>query len=617
MPLDIAAFREEGGNLEQIKASQRARFASVDIVDQITEKDKEWRQLTGDLDCMRKHWNVLQKQIADHKKAVAKGEEPVNSSEQLAHWLSDKLYFDQSIMHGETRQANLKREIDQLVNKVGNIVLPSVPVHNNEEHNRVERVCGTPRLLPSEKLLNHHDLLWRIGGYEPERGANVAGHRGYFLRDVGVLLNQALLNYGIAFLRQRKYCLLQPPYLMKKEVMAGVAQLEQFDEELYSVNSSSTGATTRPGEERYLIATSEQPICAYHKGEWLDEKELPLLYAGVSTCFRKEAGSHGKDTWGIFRVHQFEKVEQFAIVEGDLAKSNAMQDEMMQLAETFYRSLEFPYRVVNIVSGALNNAAVRKLDLECWFPGYGAYRELVSCSNCTDYQSRPMEIRCGMKKANATSKHYVHMLNGTLCATGRAICCLLETHQERNGVHIPDVLVPFMGGITFLPFVRHAKNHVPDIPRPLCSPSIDESESKKTENNSLLDAEQQPAAAAASAKKVSGKKKTGIASIPDHIRAPPSYVSPAPTMSSQIVSLVTEHNSFFGDDGEANIAALEEHLAHYNYLGGDAPAAIDRRAYNALLTHESTNVHAAAHSNIARWLRHMATFPESSRSDWQ
>jgi len=176
----------------------------------------------------------------------------------------------------------------------------------------------------------------------------------------------------------------------------------------------------------------------------MDEKQLPIRYAGVSSCFRKEAGAHGKDTWGIFRVHQFEKVEQFLICEGDLAVSNAFQEEMITCAEEFYQSLGFPYHVINIVSGALNNAAIRKYDLECWFPGYNAYRELVSCSNCTDYQSRSMEIRCGsVKKMGDREKKYVHMLNATLCATGRAICCLLETYQTPDGVKVPVITLTY------------------------------------------------------------------------------------------------------------------------------------------------------------------------------
>ncbi len=393
--------------------------------------------MTGTIDNIRKKRNLVQKEIGNKKKA----------GEQCDELVAEGKALGEEILAAEAEQKALKVEIDKMVGKIGNIVDDSVPIHNNEDFNRVERKWGVPR--DPAGLLNHHDLLWRIGGYEPDRGAAVAGHRGYFLKDVGVLLNQAFISYGTAFLRNRKYTVLQPPFMMKKDVMAGVAQLEQFDEELYKVGGD--------GDDKYLIATSEQPICAYHKDEWMDEKALPIRYGGISTCFRKEAGSHGKDTWGIFRVHQFEKVEQFAIVDGDLATSQAMQEEMIRTAEEFYQSLGFPYHVINIVSGALNNAANRKLDLECWFPGYNAYRELVSCSNCTDYQSRAMEIRCGGKKMGDREKKYVHMLNATLCATGRAICCLLETYQEKDGVRVPEVLVPFMGGITFMPFVRDSK----------------------------------------------------------------------------------------------------------------------------------------------------------------
>jgi len=215
-----------------------------------------------------------------------------------------------------------------------------------------------------------------------------------------------------------------------------------------------------------LIATSEQPICAYHKGDWIEEKTLPIRYAGVSTCFRKEAGSSGRDIRGIFRVHQFEKIEQFCITADNLQVSQKEQENMKMAAEEFHQSLGLPYRVVCIVSGELNDAAIKKYDLEAWFPGQESYRELVSCSNCTDYQARGVGARCGIKKTGGNSgkgkgdskleerASYVHMLNSTLCATGRAICCILENHQTPEGVKVPEVLVPFMGGIDFLPFVR-------------------------------------------------------------------------------------------------------------------------------------------------------------------
>lgn len=445
MPLDINLFRKDGGNPELIRESQRRRFASVELVDEIIAKDDIWRNLTGTIDNFRKARNIVQKDIATIKKLLASTKDMDETTKATHNAKCDELVneknrLDQEIIDTENKQKALKVEIDAMVNKIGNIVLDSVPVSKDEDaDNRIERTWGTPR--DPAGLLNHHDLLWRIGGYEPERGAAVVGHRGYFLRDVGVMLNQAFINYGIAFLRKRGYCVLQPPYMMKKDVMAGVAQLEQFDEELYKVSASD--------EDRYLIATSEQPICAYHKDEWMEEKSLPLYYAGISTCFRKEAGSHGKDTWGIFRVHQFEKVEQFAIVEGDLEKSNAIQEDMIKAAEEFYQSLGFPYRVINIVSGALNNAAIRKFDLEAWFPGYNNYRELVSCSNCTDYQSRAMEIRCGIKKMGDREKKYVHMLNATLCATGRAICCLLETYQVSS--FISHLLISFVYVLHCLP----------------------------------------------------------------------------------------------------------------------------------------------------------------------
>lgn len=210
--------------------------------------------------------------------------------------------------------------------------------------------------------------------------------------------------------------------------------------------------------EKYLIATSEQPIAAMHVGEWIDAKQLPMKYAGYSTCFRKEAGAHGRDTWGIFRVHQFEKIEQFVITAPE--KSWEMHEIMLGIAEEFHQSLGFPYQVVNIVSGELNAAAAKKYDVECYFPGMGDYRELVSCSNCTDFQARRMEVRYGQKKSGDNTKTYVHMLNSTLCATGRAICCLLENGQTAEGIVIPEVLRPFLAPFVddpaFIKFVNPA-----------------------------------------------------------------------------------------------------------------------------------------------------------------
>jgi len=237
-------------------------------------------------------------------------------------------------------------------------------------------------------------------------------------------------------------------FFLNKDVMHKVSQLEEYDESLYKI-------VAEEGNEKYLIATSEQALCGYHLDMIVSPSSLPLKYAGYSTCFRKEAGKSGKDAWGIFRVHQFEKVEQFVVTSED--KSWEMHEELKGITEEFYQSLGLPYRIVVIVSGELNNAAAKKYDLEAWFPGFQEYRELVSNSNCTDYQSRRLNVLNGVKQGDG-SKNFVHMLNCTLTATERTICCIMENYQTENGVQVPTVLQPYLAPYlddpSFLPFVR-------------------------------------------------------------------------------------------------------------------------------------------------------------------
>mmetsp|Transcript_8944 Transcript_8944/g.21722 ORF Transcript_8944/g.21722 Transcript_8944/m.21722 type:complete len:493 (-) Transcript_8944:193-1671(-) len=476
MPIDINFLRTyKGGDPDAYRRYMTQRYKNPDLVDQTLAKDEAWRDLRGEIDKQRTAVNKLQREVIAPKK---KKKEPCDAE------VAEMKAIKAKIAEMEAQLPTIAEERDELLKQIGNVVDPEVPISADEDADNLvvtlypepleaENAGDKPLLpspisqleytLPASKPLTHDDLLWRIDGYEPLRGQQVAGHRGYFLKNAGVLLNQALINYGIAFLRKRGYQVLQPPYFMKKEVMAGIAQLEDFDEQLYKVS----GKTDDPdgSSEKYLIATSEQPICGYHKNEWIDDKALPFRYAGISTCFRKEAGSSGRDIRGIFRVHQFEKIEQFCVVVDDFEESAKEQTRMIDAAKEFYESLGFPFRVVCIVSGALNDAAVKKYDLEAWFPGQGAYRELVSCSNCTDFQARGVGARCGQKKTATNDKKskeemlketasYVHFLNSTLCATGRGICCLLENYQEENGVRVPEVLVPFMGGIDFMPFER-------------------------------------------------------------------------------------------------------------------------------------------------------------------
>ncbi|KAH8083366.1 hypothetical protein JL720_8248 [Aureococcus anophagefferens] len=315
MPLDISILRAyRGGDPEKVRESQRRRFADVGLVDKVIAEDEAWRKLTQDVDDIKAEKNKKQKEITTLKKAKA---------DVPAQMLADLKALDAKRAAVEARVEPQAQKVKKLFSGIGNLVADDVVVSQDEEKDNEV-----------------------------------------------VALGRAVINYGISFLRKRAYKVMQPPYMMNKDVMAGVAQLSEFDEALYKVSGGDADS------EKYLIATSEQPICAYHKGEWLKEADLPLRYAGISTCFRKEAGSHGRDTWGIFRVHQFEKVEQFCITVGDLEESAKMHEEMKDLAEEYFR-------------------------------------ELVSCSNCTDYQSRAMEIRCGNKKMGEREKKYVGRVAGS------------------------------------------------------------------------------------------------------------------------------------------------------------------------------------------------------------
>ncbi|PWA71500.1 Seryl-tRNA synthetase [Artemisia annua] len=427
--LDINLFREEKGyNPEIIRESQRRRFKPVEIVDEIILLDREWRQRQFELEQLRKDFNKLNKEVA--KLRISGGDASAK--------MQDADRNKDSIAAKDAEVQEAKAALFEKLEKVGNLVHDSVPVSKDEENNAVVRTWGEKRVEP--KLKNHVDLVELLEIADLKKGANVAGGRGYYLKGVGVRLNQALINFGLDFLEKKGYTALQTPFFMRKDIMAKCAQLAQFDEELYKV--------TGEGDDKYLIATAEQPLCSYHIDDWIQPKDLPIKYAGYSSCFRKEAGSHGRDTLGIFRVHQYAGYSSCFRKE---AGSHG-RDTLGIFRVHQFEKLKLPYQVVAIVSGALNDAAAKKYDLEAWFPASATYRELVSCSNCTDYQSRKLEIRFGQKKGNDQIKQYCHLLNSTLTATERTLCCILETYQTAEGVNIPEVLQPYMGGKTFLPF---------------------------------------------------------------------------------------------------------------------------------------------------------------------
>ncbi|CAL5050146.1 unnamed protein product [Urochloa decumbens] len=452
--LDLKLFRAGNPGLDLVRESQLHRFAAAELVDEVVALDDAWRRQRFCLDKVRQELNSTTKRIGELK--VAKQDEEA-ANELVEH--TNEIKKKQAGMEAEVQKA--KAALDAALISIGNILHMSVPVNADETNNVALRTFGERR-MEEAGLKNHVDLCLMLDIVDLKKGVAAAGGRGYYLKEDGALLNLALINFGVAFLRKRGYKLIQTPLMMTKEAMGKCAQLSQYDEELYKLE----------GEGKFLIATSEQPLACYHQGEQIHPEQLPIRYVGYSTCFRKEAGSHGRDTAGIFRTHEFQKVEQFCITSPDGNESWEMHEEMIKNSEDFYRELGIAGQVVNVVSGALNNAAAKKYDLEGWFPASKEYRELVSCSNCTDYQARRLGITYGQRKRDERSKKYVHTLNSTLTATQRTLCCILETYQEEDGVEVPKVLQPYMCGIDFLPFKK-----------PLDGEQAARSKSKKPKSN--------------------------------------------------------------------------------------------------------------------------------------
>eukprot|EP00045_Choanoeca_perplexa_P010177 m.101780 g.101780 ORF g.101780 m.101780 type:complete len:510 (+) comp15184_c0_seq1:71-1600(+) len=489
MVLDIESFRPqedpEALGPDGVRDIQTKRFKNVEVVQEISDVDKEWRHKGFQAGLYNKVKNVVSKVIGTKMKAKeGLGDTDVVPAAVLKQLeedpaaikpeglqalcvkqlkvLSAKVDENKAKCSEEVRVLEAKR--DDLLRSVGNVLHPSVPVSDNEDNNEIVRTVGDAAKNKTRKTYSHVDLIEMIDGVDTQRGTVAAGARCYYLKGAAVCLEQALINYSLQFLMDRDFTALSPPLFMRKEVMQEVAQLSQFDDELYKVTGkASEREEDAEVEEKYLIATAEQPIAAFHRKDWMDVAELPLQYIGISECFRQEVGSHGRDTLGIFRVHRFKKVEQFVVCSPRDNASWEKMAEMLTNAEDFLKGIGLPYQVVNIVSGALNLAAAKKSDVEAWFPGSGAFRELVSCSNCTDYQSRRLKIRYGKTKKLNAKTEYVHMLNSTLCATTRVICCILENFQvgdleSQGGIVVPEVLRKFMPQQyrDFIPFVKPA-----------------------------------------------------------------------------------------------------------------------------------------------------------------
>lgn len=427
--IDINLIRNEKTRMVVIK-SEKNRFRGAERVERVAELDRQRMEKQHELETANMNINRVKREIQDLKKRAVEDDDKTYQEMKAALQAFKR---DASVLANEVRtlEQNMYRELGA----IGNVLDESVVVSNNEADNKLIREYNSSR--KANAALSYSRIFEEMQGVDLKRGAKLMGHRGYVLVEELALLKEALVAYAVDFARKRGYKLIQAPVLMKKAEMAKTAQLADFDEQLYKVE-----------DDMYLIATSEQPLSVMHSGERFAPGDLPLKYVGQSLCFRREAGAHGKDNQGIFRVHQFDKIEQFVICSPSSSKD--FFEEMIRTAEEFYRSLDISYRVVSIVSGEMNDAAAIKYDLEAYFPETNRYRELVSCSNCTDYQSRSAEIRYGHAKIHG-KKEYVHMLNATLVAAQRTLCCIVENYQDAKGVVVPEVLRPYYKG-SFIPF---------------------------------------------------------------------------------------------------------------------------------------------------------------------
>ncbi|OLC62232.1 serine--tRNA ligase [archaeon 13_1_40CM_4_53_4] len=424
--LEIRLVRETP---ERVKENLRHRGMPEKIqdVDQLIRLDADWRRGLAEVEQLRRRRNEITQGIAEARKKGQDASDLMKEAETIPGQIKSL----------EEKVDENGKQAEQILLNLPNLVHESVPVGKDENDNVEVRKWGT---IPSFqfKPLDHIDLGLKHGLVDIEKAGKVAGARFYYLRKDLVRLNYALIQYGLDFILKKSYELYQPPYLLHRDVVAGAVALADFEDVIYKVE----------GEDLYLLATAEHALLAFHADEILDGEKLPLRYSGISPCFRKEAGAHGRDTKGIFRVHQFEKVEQF--IYSAPGESWNLHEELLRNLEEFWQSLKIPYRIVNVCTGDLGTVAAKKYDLEAWLPGQGKYREMASCSNCTSYQAVRSKIRY-REKPNEPTK-YLHTLNSTLVATERAIVAILENFQRPDGmIEIPLVLQKYMGGQEIIP----------------------------------------------------------------------------------------------------------------------------------------------------------------------
>ncbi|MGB0652021.1 MAG: serine--tRNA ligase [Thermoplasmatota archaeon] len=428
--LDIKLLRETP---EVVKADLRKRGRDEAVVDELLAHDAAWRAAQQEQNDLRAERNQAAKAIAAAKKAGEDAQPAIAAMGKVGA----------AIKAAEQKVTDAAAARDALLRSLPNIMHESVPVGDDDTQNVLLRDWGG-QPTHDFNAVSHVDLLDSLDVADLERAARAAGSRFAYLKGDLVLLARGLEFLALSHLAERGYTPVEPPYMLRREAVEGAVDLSDFEDVIYKVEAGG-GADAEKGDapELFLIATSEHPLAALHMGEILEDPQLPLKYAGVSPCFRKEAGAHGKDSKGIFRVHQFSKVEQFVYATAE--QSWDLHEELLANAEALYQALGIPYRVVTICTGDLGTVAAKKYDIEAWMPVQGAYREVVSCSNCTDYQARRYNTR--HRKAPGEPTAFVHTLNSTAIAVQRTLVAILENFQNENGsVTIPEVLRPYVGG---------------------------------------------------------------------------------------------------------------------------------------------------------------------------
>lgn len=415
--LDPKLIKEKPDIIRKMLKDRAADFE----LDELIESDGKRREFIIKTDELRKKKNQVALQISQKKKA----------GEDATAILDEMKKVSEELTKLEEQQTNIENKYSRLAFTIPNLIHESVPIGTDETANKEIRKWGK---IPEFdfKINDHIDISESLDLVDLERAAKVAGARFYYLKNDLVRLNQSLIHYGLDYLAKKGYALVQPPYMINRESMEGAVIADDFEEVIYKVD----------GEDLYMIGTSEHAMAAMHSKEIIEGKDLPLRYAGVSPCFRKEAGAHGRDQKGIFRVHQFDKIEQFIFSRPE--DSWKEHEKMLSTAEEFYQNLEIPHKVILLSSGDMGKVSAKTYDIEAWMAGQNAYREIVSCSNCLDYQARRLKIRFRDKTNEDTQ--YLHTLNSTLIATTRVLVAIMENFQTKDGhIRIPDVLQSYMG----------------------------------------------------------------------------------------------------------------------------------------------------------------------------